>query len=633
MIKFYLPEWDDIVDPNYDFKTDKKSKNYIQDKYSYGARIWNLISPPPIDGVLVSRPVLTKNKRKYSKIIELGIRKFLKLPDSVEIMGDCGAWQYINKEEPDYDPIETLDFYAKIGVDYGVSVDHIAVTRNHRNRIIITYNNAIKSFEVWKKKYKKDFTLLGAVQGITIDDYILFVKKLYKLGYRHIAIGGLAKRKSTFIEYLISYLLKELSSLPESFERIHFLGIARPKLITKFTKLEEKVAHEISFDNATFLRMAWIRSTGNYLTLEGKSYTALRIRKGAPMENILLKKLFEYDENIIDFNEIIELVKDFIRKTGDIKYFPYYYALLKDKPWKRCPCPICSSIGVNVVIFRGNDRNRRRGFHNIWVFRKITEKNQSIKFVTVKELTQVAFVFNQTTYDILPPDLAKLRKIAIITYCTKEKIIDIDTISKILKENNLTVPGFDLEKESKYRKVLKGFIRKAGDMYGGGFRQVKKIAEILRRKGISVDLYIISARYGLLSENDYIIPYEATLSQLSKDAIRRWSRKIGLCNKLIKIINDDSYDIIILNLTKSYFEALYDIHDQIFSNKKIIAVIPGNINYKNSIKARIIKVSGIHNRAYSLRIILDTIIKYLRSKNTSILDFVERNPFLEDTVM
>ena len=380
MVKFYLPEWDDIVDPEYDFKADKKSEKYIHDKYSYGARIWNLISPPPIDGVLVSRPVLMKNKKKYNKVIELGIRKFLRLPKSIEIMGDCGAWQYINEEKPIYDPVETLEFYARIGVDYGVSVDHIAINKNHRNRVLITYNNAIRSFEVWKNKYKRDFILLGAVQGITLDDYILFVKRLHKLGYRHIAIGGLAKRKSIFIEYLISYLLKELSSLSEPFERIHFLGIARPRLVTKFLKLEEKIAYEISFDNATFLRMAWIRSSGNYLTLNGKSYTALRIRKGAPMENILLEKLFEYDEDKIDLNDIMKLVKDFVRRTGDIKYLPYYYALLKDRPWKKCFCPICKTIGINVVIFRGNDRNRRRGFHNVWVFRNIFERGQVIKF-------------------------------------------------------------------------------------------------------------------------------------------------------------------------------------------------------------------------------------------------------------
>ena len=27
--------------------------------------------------------------------------------------------------------------------------------------------------------------------------------------------------------------------------------------------------------------------------------------------------------------------------------------------------PVCKQIGVEVIIFRGADRNRRRGFHNL----------------------------------------------------------------------------------------------------------------------------------------------------------------------------------------------------------------------------------------------------------------------------
>jgi hypothetical protein len=43
-----------------------------------------------------------------------------------------------------------------------------------------------------------------------------------------------------------------------------------------------------------------------------------------------------------------------------------YRQTLAEEPWKNCPCLICQNIGIEVVIFRGNNRNRRRGFHNIW---------------------------------------------------------------------------------------------------------------------------------------------------------------------------------------------------------------------------------------------------------------------------
>ena len=45
-----------------------------------------------------------------------------------------------------------------------------------------------------------------------------------------------------------------------------------------------------------------------------------------------------------------------------------YQRTLEAKPWRQCSCTVCREIGVEVIIFRGADRNRRRGFHNLAVF-------------------------------------------------------------------------------------------------------------------------------------------------------------------------------------------------------------------------------------------------------------------------
>ena len=37
-------------------------------------------------------------------------------------------------------------------------------------------------------------------------------------------------------------------------------------------------------------------------------------------------------------------------------------------PWKRCDCAVCRDAGIQVIIFRGTERNKRRGFHNLHVF-------------------------------------------------------------------------------------------------------------------------------------------------------------------------------------------------------------------------------------------------------------------------
>ena len=53
---------------------------------------------------------------------------------------------------------------------------------------------------------------------------------------------------------------------------------------------------------------------------------------------------------------------------------PLLRAMLEDAPWRRCPCDICREDGIDVAIFRGNNRNRRRGFHNTYVFYRLLQR-------------------------------------------------------------------------------------------------------------------------------------------------------------------------------------------------------------------------------------------------------------------
>ena len=63
-----------------------------------------------------------------------------------------------------------------------------------------------------------------------------------------------------------------------------------------------------------------------------------------------------------------------------------YRRTLEDRPWERCKCTICQTWGIEVAIFRGNNRNRRRGFHNTYVFYQL--------FKDVLEGKRVAFLNN-----------------------------------------------------------------------------------------------------------------------------------------------------------------------------------------------------------------------------------------------
>ena len=46
---------------------------------------------------------------------------------------------------------------------------------------------------------------------------------------------------------------------------------------------------------------------------------------------------------------------------------PRYRGTLADRLWETCGCAVCAVLGIHSVLFRGAERNRRSGFHNLWV--------------------------------------------------------------------------------------------------------------------------------------------------------------------------------------------------------------------------------------------------------------------------
>ena len=151
-------------------------------------------------------------------------------------------------------------------------------------------------------------------------------------------------------------------------------------------------------DSASYFRKAWLKSSKNYITDENIGYPAIRIpqstnknmikkvidkskypiEKIKKMEQKSLDALLKYEKGELPLNETIDIIMEydniFVRSSKDNNLKEKYYRLLKDKPWEKCQCPICKKLGIQVVIFRGTNRNKRRGFHNIWSLRKMMNK-------------------------------------------------------------------------------------------------------------------------------------------------------------------------------------------------------------------------------------------------------------------
>ncbi len=374
-IRYFIPDWDDRVDPNYNFERDQhtpKRDPYRDDRYAH-----ELYPMPPYDGILLSRAVLDASPAKRQAIREAGsVHRYLRLPANgqYQVLGDCGAFSYWQQEQPPYDTRDVLDYYEDLRFDLGVSVDHLIFTElesEKERRWQITIENA-KEFLHLYNSGSYNFIPIGVAQGWDAASYQRAVYELMQMGYRHIAIGGLVRSQTTEILQILEAINKVLK--PNT--QVHLFGVNRPEHIHTFAKLGVT-----SFDSASRLRRAWMDGRRNYF-LGNDAYTAIRVPEAHALakkyhldatstrycEQRALEALRAFDKAEIGVDQVYQAVIEYAGLAGKLsdRTRQDYQLTLRKQPWKQCPCQICKDLGVEVIIFRGNNRNRRRGFHNTW---------------------------------------------------------------------------------------------------------------------------------------------------------------------------------------------------------------------------------------------------------------------------
>jgi hypothetical protein len=386
-LRYFIPDWDDLVDPNFDFTTETHSGgrgDWTNEVYAH-----QLYPAPSYDGILVSKIVAEKPPAKAARINELGVHRYLRVPDDLPVMGDCGAFGYIGEEVPPYTTPEILEYYTRLGFNYGISLDHliVAATAGVRQfRYDLTLHNA-EEFLVEHRKLGLPWEPVGAVQGWDPQSYADAAIACVKMGYRYLALGGLVRTRT-------SDVLKILEAVhpvvPESVG-MHLLGLARLESLDTFAKLGVR-----SVDSASLLRRAWLSHDTNYLTDTGQFYSAVRVPEAGKShkavkvvnegrgdlatvqrhERDALAALRAYDREEIGIEEVLGalITYDTLISPNAKSAEGHYRKTLEDRPWRACGCEICQRDGIEVIIFRGNNRNRRRGFHNTWAFYRLVQQ-------------------------------------------------------------------------------------------------------------------------------------------------------------------------------------------------------------------------------------------------------------------
>ncbi|MFF2255126.1 tRNA-guanine transglycosylase DpdA [Streptomyces sp. NPDC058142] len=404
-MKFYFPDSQDLVSPTYDFVNDEYSPYRVRqrdDVYAHQA-----VTPIPYDGILVSKAVVdgsVKGAGKYSspqreRFYRLGVRNFFRLPEPCSTIGDCGAFNYIDEERPPYEVDEVLDFYGRCGFDAGISIDHIIFgyipehsDAQPEDAWITRQQISLELAEEFITANQKSGTRLepvGAAQGWGPQSYAHSVKQLQKMGYQRIALGGMVPLKS----HEILSCLRAIDDIRTAETQLHLLGINRVDSMEQFAR------HGVtSFDSTSAFRQAFMDDRNNYHTATD-SYTAIRVPQvdGNPAlkrlilsgsvsqaeaitaERACLRALREFDatqNSVEDVLTVLATYESLVLGPKKKSYLELYERTLKKAPWRTCPCALCKKHGIEIVIFRGSERNKRRGFHNLTVLeakmRKLT---------------------------------------------------------------------------------------------------------------------------------------------------------------------------------------------------------------------------------------------------------------------
>jgi len=184
--------------------------------------------------------------------------------------------------------------------------------------------------------------------------------------------------------------------------KIHLLGFAKADQIDQFTSFGIT-----SFDSTSPLIRAFKDDKANYY-MEAPNggleyYTAIRIPQAMENPRLMqgikrglfgaedlqrrevkaLDTLRSFDKGRAGPRDTLHAVMDYYQflvrgesedKLQQDKVLAQASArvqrTIEETPWKRCSCDVCRQAGVEVIIFRSSNRNKRRGFHNLGVYHR-----------------------------------------------------------------------------------------------------------------------------------------------------------------------------------------------------------------------------------------------------------------------
>jgi len=307
-MKFYLPNWGDYIPKDSESKVDQES-----------LFVHELQTEP--DGHLLSKAFFDSNKKERNKMISLGVHKYLRT--GKKVIGDCGAFSYINEAFPKIKLEDLVEYYDYLGFDYGVSLDHIihnGLTEEEKVlRWHITKRNNMRMINLAKNS---KFKPMAVIQGFSLESYQEMFWTIQDCGYEYIAIGGLTRKGNK----AIIEILEEIDKIRKKDTKIHCFGVARTSILEDYKRL-----NVTSADSASVIRQSFLGNDNCYYN---------------PVN-------YGVDKNYSSIKP------DWIPRNAKEE------RLVKDEPWKKCNCKVCLEHGKLICQTGKKFWNYSRASHNL----------------------------------------------------------------------------------------------------------------------------------------------------------------------------------------------------------------------------------------------------------------------------
>jgi hypothetical protein len=179
------------------------------------------------------------------------------LPDMPMIF-DCGAWSYRLENVPKITPQLALDGYLQLAKPGNILIapDHMLIPGVDLGARKKFNTESAKEFI---KICPVEYLPMATLHGMNLEDRIANGKVLVDIGYKYIAVGGVAARASqkSLVLSMVRELRKELPGV-----WLHILGLSSPDYAAAWNKYGVE-----SFDGSSHFKQAF--TAGAFFTVDG----------------------------------------------------------------------------------------------------------------------------------------------------------------------------------------------------------------------------------------------------------------------------------------------------------------------------------------------------------------------------